>query len=70
MELRDKVAVVIGASGGIGREVSLALAEAKVNLILVARKMDSLNVLEKDLSKFGVKIDKFTCDVTSPDSIE
>ncbi|OGM61408.1 hypothetical protein A3A52_01055 [Candidatus Woesebacteria bacterium RIFCSPLOWO2_01_FULL_39_14] len=70
MELRNKLAVVIGASGGIGREVSLALAEAKVNLILVARKMDSLNFLEKDLSKFGVKIDKFTYDVTSPDSIE
>src|SRR3989344_1869125 len=70
MNLKNKTAVVIGASGGIGREVSLALAEAKVNLILVARRMDSLNVLEKDLSKFGVKIDKFACDVTSPDSIE
>jgi 3-oxoacyl-[acyl-carrier protein] reductase len=32
--------------------------------------MDSLDVLEKELSNFGVKIDKFTCDVTSPDSIE
>lgn len=70
MNLDGKTVCIIGATGGIGREVSLAFAKRKVDLILVARKIDSLDVLEKELSFPNVKIFKYTCDISAPDSIE
>lgn len=70
MNLRGKTVCIIGATGGIGREVSLAMAKRGANIILVARKMDSLDVLEKEIGSSGVKIGKFTCDVTDHKSIE
>ena len=69
MNLKGKTVCVIGATGGIGREVSAAFAKRGVSLILVARKMDSLNVLENEIKSTG-KISKYTCDVTDPRSIE
>ena len=43
-------AIVTGASSGIGREMALRLAEAGLNLVLVAR---SQNVLEQMATDFG-----------------
>lgn len=42
-------AVVTGASSGIGREVAVLLAEAWLNLVLVARTQASLDQLARDL---------------------
>lgn len=70
MELQGKTVCIIGATGGIGREVSIAFAKRKSNLILVARKMDSLDVLEKEITSDGLKIGKYTCNVMDPKSIE
>ncbi|MBD2498934.1 SDR family oxidoreductase [Nostoc sp. FACHB-280] len=48
-------AVVTGASSGIGKEMVLRLAEAGLNLVLVARSQDVLEQLAIDLSKrYGV----------------
>ncbi len=70
MELQGKTVCIIGATGGIGREISLAFAKRRANLILVARKMDSLDVLEKEISSKYISVGKFTCDVADPRSIE
>ena len=42
-------AVVTGASSGIGREMALRLAEARLNLVLVARSEDFLEQMATDL---------------------
>ena len=34
LELKDKVAVVTGAGGGIGREIALALASEGVSIVV------------------------------------
>jgi len=70
MNLQRKIVCIIGATGGIGREVTLAFAKRKANLILVARKMESLDVLEKEIASPNIKIGKYTCDVIDPKSIE
>jgi 3-oxoacyl-[acyl-carrier protein] reductase len=43
--LKDKVAVVTGASQGIGRETALALAEAGAKVIVAARSEEKLTAL-------------------------
>lgn len=69
MNLEGKTVCIIGATGGIGREVSLAFARKKAKLILVSRKMDSLDALSQEISSKN-EIGKYACDVTDPKSIE
>ncbi|AFY72504.1 short-chain dehydrogenase of unknown substrate specificity [Synechococcus sp. PCC 7502] len=48
-------AVVTGASSGIGKEMALRLAEARLNLVLVARSQNVLEQMATDLSKqYGI----------------
>ena len=49
MQIKDKVAIVTGASGGIGREVSLKLAAQGARVALVARNLDKLNELKAEI---------------------
>lgn len=52
-----KVALITGASSGIGKEFAILHAEAEGDLILVARSKDKLDALKTDLeSKYGVKV--------------
>lgn len=69
MNLEGKTVCIIGATGGIGREVSLAFARRKAKLVLVSRKMDSLDVLAQEISSKD-ETGKYACDVTDPKSIE
>jgi 3-oxoacyl-[acyl-carrier protein] reductase len=47
--LKDKVAVVTGASQGIGREMALALAEAGAKVAVAARNEEKLAALVKEI---------------------
>src|SRR5260370_1261764 len=60
--LRDKVALVTGASQGIGRDTALALAEAGAKVAVAARNEEKLSVLVADIAaaggtSFAVKMD-------------
>jgi len=56
MGLESHVAVVTGATGGIGRAVAEALAAEGVRLALVARRRDRLEAMAADLHRtFGVE---------------
>lgn len=48
-------AVVTGASDGIGREMALRIAEAGVNVLVVARRRDRLDALAVELDARGVR---------------
>ena len=51
--LKDKVALVTGASQGIGRATSLALAEAGAKVVLAARSTDKLATLAEEIAAAG-----------------
>ncbi|GAG34774.1 unnamed protein product, partial [marine sediment metagenome] len=50
-----KVALVTGASRGIGRAIALGLAEAGADVVLVARKMPDLEAVAQEISQMGRK---------------
>ncbi len=51
--LKDKVALVTGASQGIGRETALALAEAGAKVAVAARNAEKLHAVAMDISAAG-----------------
>ncbi len=65
--IRDKVVVITGASSGIGRAVSLALAEYKPKLVIVARRKKKLMQTAKDLRRLGLKVLPIIADVRDSD---
>lgn len=49
VELKNQVALVTGASRGMGRSISLALAEAGAHVILAARNEDRLQKVKEEI---------------------
>lgn len=69
----EKVAIVTGASGGIGRAICEALLENSVNVIGVARTPEKLANLREELSKnkeIKGSFHAWTCDLTKKDQLE
>lgn len=59
-----KVALITGASGGIGKAIALHLASSNYNLVLIARKKEPLHELERELGKYRIRVLVKECDVT------
>ncbi|WP_080848761.1 SDR family NAD(P)-dependent oxidoreductase [Cytobacillus gottheilii] len=53
--LDGKVAIVTGASKGIGKEVAIALAKAGAHVALIARNEHELNEVAKEINQTGKK---------------
>ncbi len=63
MRLDGKVAVVTGASSGMGKEISLLFAKEGAKVVAVARRKERLEELVKDSTAFPGKIIAFAGDV-------
>jgi len=53
MELNGKVAIVTGASMGIGKTISIALAKQGASVALAARTMEKLEETKKEIDSFN-----------------
>ncbi len=70
MNLKDKVAVITGASDGIGKQVALKLAAENVSLALIARNNERLaEVKSKCLELGSPKVEVYVCDISASDQI-
>ena len=67
--LNGKVAVITGASSGLGKQITKAFANQGANLVILARRLDRLEELKKELEETNVKILPIKCDVTSTEDI-
>jgi NADP-dependent 3-hydroxy acid dehydrogenase YdfG len=62
--IKDKVAIVTGASSGIGYAAALALSKAGAKVAAGARRMDRLELLQNEISKNGGEVLIQKLDVT------
>lgn len=68
--LEGKVAVVSGASSGLGKQMALALARQGASLAILARRIERLEKFKPKLKKAGAKqVLAIKCDVTSTENI-
>lgn len=62
--LKDKVAIVTGASSGLGADAARAYAENGANVALFARRAEKLADVASDIEKLGRKALVVPCDVS------
>jgi len=70
IDLKNHVALVTGASQGIGRACALALAEAGAAVALAARNEEKLNEVAAEIKGKGGQADVFRMDMASEDDIK
>ena len=68
-DLTGKVAVVTGASAGLGADAALAYAQAGADVALLARRVEKLEAVRTEIEKTGRKAIAVPCDVTSEESV-
>ena len=69
-ELEGKVAVVTGASSGLGQHFALVLAAAGCRVALLARRQERLDQLQKRISEQGGTSQAWQLDVCDRDEVE
>ena len=63
LELNGKTAVVVGGTSGIGRAISLGLAEAGADVVASARRQEQVNETAAEIEARGRQTLRITCDM-------
>ena len=61
--LKDKVAIVTGASEGIGKAIATGLAEAGADLIICSRREEKLREVKTEIEKLGRRAEVYVLDI-------
>ena len=68
--LNGRVAVITGASSGLGRQMATAFAKQGADVVIMARRIERLNELKEQLEKENIKCLAVQCDVTNTEDIK
>ena len=69
-EITDKIAVVVGASSGLGADAAIAYADAGAKVALLARRKAKLDHVVKEIQDKGHEAIAVTCDVTDEENVK
>ncbi len=69
MKFQGKVAMITGASVGIGRAVALCLAEQGADLVLLDVNMEQLLAVGEEIKKIGSRVLTYECDVSNEERV-
>lgn len=69
-QLENKIAIVTGASSGVGRGVAKVLAREGAKVVICARRMELLEQLRDEIAREGGEALPVACDVSHPDEIK
>lgn len=69
MGIEDKVALITGASSGIGKATAIAFAREKARIMLVARKQERLEQITNDIKNEKGDADYYAADLTNENEI-
>src|SRR4030067_2622566 len=70
MEIKTQLAVVTGASKGIGRQIALDLAKSGCHLAVAARSKNLLETLREEVTSHNVDCHVFAGDMTVEEDIK
>ncbi|MCU0497141.1 MAG: SDR family oxidoreductase [Anaerolineae bacterium] len=70
MDLKNRVAIITGASSGIGRAIALAMAGDGARLVLTARRADKLQDLADEIATLGSDARVVIGDITLAETAE
>ena len=68
--LTDRVAIVTGASQGLGEAIALAMASAGAHVVIASRNVENLQRVAKEIEKLGRKSLVVPTDVTVTSQVE
>jgi NAD(P)-dependent dehydrogenase (short-subunit alcohol dehydrogenase family) len=69
-DLTGKVAVVTGASRGLGQYLGRALAHAGTDLVITSRRLQDLNPFQREIEDLGRRVLPVELDLRDADSIQ
>jgi NAD(P)-dependent dehydrogenase (short-subunit alcohol dehydrogenase family) len=69
-KLANKVAVITGASKGLGKAMAMALGSAGAKLALISRNADQLKAAAQEARQLGTDAEFFAADVTQEQQVQ
>jgi NAD(P)-dependent dehydrogenase (short-subunit alcohol dehydrogenase family) len=70
LDLKGRVAVVIGGTSGLGRSIALGLAEAGADVVPAGRRESLVEEVSREVEQFGVRSLRSTVEVLRRHSID
>lgn len=69
VSLQGKTALITGATGGIGKAITVRLAQKGMRLILIGKTTEKLSVLKKELEKIAVATYIYEVDLSKQEDL-